>query len=82
MISDKTIEEATAKYWCAFADKELKAALDKVTKAIASRSSQDAVRDAIAPQAEAVSESAWSNVKSAFKGMSRVPTAGGPGMVF
>lgn len=36
MISDKTIDEKTAKYWCAFADKEFKSALDKVLSTIAS----------------------------------------------
>ena len=40
MISDKTIDEKTAKYWCAFADKEFKGALDKVLSTISSEKTQ------------------------------------------
>ena len=34
MISDKTIEETTAKYWCAFANANFKTALDKIISTI------------------------------------------------
>lgn len=36
MISDKTIDESTAKYWCIFSNKGFKQALDKVVSEIAS----------------------------------------------
>ena len=41
MISDKTIEEETAKYWCAFADKDFKKAIDLVLKNISNEKNQD-----------------------------------------
>lgn len=40
MISDKTIEEKTAKYWCIFADEKLKNALDKVISNITNAKEQ------------------------------------------
>ena len=45
MISDKTIEESTATYWCAFAN--LKSALDKVVRTMSSNSVKNNAEKAI-----------------------------------
>lgn len=52
MISDRTIEEETAKYWCAFADKNFKKALDTITATIASEQSQDIAQNIVTQQIE------------------------------
>lgn len=50
MISDRTIDEKTAKYWCAFADNNFKKALDEVLKTISDEKSQEIAQNAIQTQ--------------------------------
>lgn len=47
MISDKTIDESTAKYWCIFSNKGFKHALDKVVSEIASSKTQQIAQNAL-----------------------------------
>lgn len=74
MISDRTIEERTAKYWYAFADKKFKIALDTVLANIKNKTNQEIVNAAILKQ-EALSE-------GFVDAMNRTPIVGGPGFVF
>ena len=47
MISDRTIDESTAKYWCIFSNKEFKSALDKVLKTMSDNKTQNAAKNAL-----------------------------------
>lgn len=83
MISDKTIEEETAKYWCAFADKDFKKAIDLILKNIANEKNQDIAQNAIAVASKAkLNEGFMDKLNKAAEQLSHSPTVGGPGMVF
>lgn len=84
MISDKTIEEKTAKYWCAFADKDFKKAIDLVLKNISDKKNQDAAQNAIvvANKKKKLDEGFMDKMNKAAEQLSHSPTVGGPGMVF
>ena len=82
MISEKTIDETTAKYWCAFADKKFKSAIDQVLKTINNNSIQQQAENTITTQIKQSSHIISENFTDAFKSISRIPTVGGPGMTF
>lgn len=78
MISDKTIDESTATYWCAFADKDFKNALDNVLKTLKTAETQKIGQLAVQKTIDA-NESINEGFLDAI---SRTPTVGAPGMVF
>lgn len=94
MITDNTIDDSNARYWCIFHDKKIvQNAFDSVLKQMQSKQIQDAAQTAIRindkisdskklKESKLMNESFWSKLNDAAEKMSHAPSSGGPGMVF